>query len=96
MVKVVDPSKDEARILESLQRDLECPANHVVPCEVVRSDKFLAIMPRLVGVEILFYPKNLSSTLNAFDQLLEVRNNSGPHYEPLADIPSWPGNHLLA
>lgn len=95
-VKVIDPSKEEADILDSLQRDLACPSSHVVPCEVVRSDKFLAIMPRLVGVEILFYPKNLSSTLDVFDQLLEVRNNLGPHYEPFADIPSWPGNHLLA
>ena len=72
MVKLVDPSKDEARILESLQRDLECPANHVVPCEVVHSDRLLIIMPRLVQAGALFGLR-LSSALDAFDQILEVR-----------------------
>ena len=72
MVKVVDPSKDEARILESLQRDLACPANHVVPCEVIHSDRLLIIMPRLVQAGALFGLR-LSSALDAFDQILEVR-----------------------
>ena len=71
-VKIMDASKEEADILDSLQKDLACPTSHVVPCEVVYSDKTLAIMPCLAGVHILFYPRKIGSILDAFDQLLEV------------------------
>ncbi|TBU38322.1 hypothetical protein BD309DRAFT_994522 [Dichomitus squalens] len=61
VVKIVDPFKEEADILDSLQRDLACPASHVVPCDVVRSDKLLAIMPCLFSIEeLLFASEKLS------------------------------------
>ncbi|TBU22180.1 hypothetical protein BD311DRAFT_676699 [Dichomitus squalens] len=72
VVKIVDPSKEEADILDSLQRDIACPASHVVPCDVVRSDKLLAIMPCLSSIEeLLFTSEKLSNVLDMFDQLLE-------------------------
>ena len=71
VVKVIDPLKEEADILENLQQDLAHPKNHVIPCQVLRSDRVLAIMPRLECVEILFRHK-LSSMLKAIEQILEV------------------------
>ena len=68
----MDPCKDEADIVDSLQRNLANPANHVVPCDMIRSDKLLAIMPCLPGLEVLLYPRKLSTALDVFDQLLEV------------------------
>ena len=73
VVKIMDPSTDEADILDSLQEDLACPASHVVPCDVIRSDQLLAVMPRLPGTGVcLFQRRKVSSALDAFDQLLEV------------------------
>ena len=77
MVKIVNSSQEEADILDSLQKDRSCPASHVVPCEVVRSDKLLAIMPCLTAVYILLYPKRIDSALDTFDQLLEVSDEMG-------------------
>ncbi|TBU21686.1 hypothetical protein BD311DRAFT_706701 [Dichomitus squalens] len=72
VVKIVDPSTEEANILDSLQRDIACPASHVVPCDVVRSDKLLAIMPCLASIQVLLINlKKLSNVLDVFDQLLE-------------------------
>ncbi|EJF57884.1 hypothetical protein BD309DRAFT_1024482 [Dichomitus squalens] len=71
VVKIVDPSKEEADILDGLQRDLACPASHVGPCDMVRSDAFLAIMPYLTSVEYLLASRKLSTVLDVFDQLLE-------------------------
>ncbi|TBU36828.1 hypothetical protein BD309DRAFT_1024024 [Dichomitus squalens] len=72
VIKIVDPSTEEADILDSLQRDIACPASHVVPCDVIRSDKLLAIMPYLSSVHVLLLTsKKLSNVLDVFDQLLE-------------------------
>ena len=68
----MNPSQEEADILDSLQKDQSCATSHVIPCEVVRSDKVLAIMPYLTAVYILLYPKRIDSALDTFDQLLEV------------------------
>ena len=68
----MDPSTDEADILDSLQEDLACPASHVVPCEVIRSDQLLAIMPWLPATGVCLFRSNVGSALDAFDQLLEV------------------------
>ena len=72
VVKIMDPSTDEADILDSLQEDLACPASHVVPCDVIRSEQLLAIMPWLTAVDFLRFRRKVSCALDAFDQLLEV------------------------
>ena len=72
VVKIMDPSNDEADILDGLQGDLTCPASHVVPCDVIHSEQLLAVMPCLSGVYFLRSRRRVSSALDAFNQLLEV------------------------
>ncbi|TBU36830.1 hypothetical protein BD309DRAFT_984685 [Dichomitus squalens] len=79
VVKIINPYKEEADILDSLQRDLACPANHVIPCDLIHSDKLFAIMPCLTSVELLFTSK-ISSALDAFDQILEASDKGGIAY----------------
>ncbi|KAI0364402.1 hypothetical protein BV20DRAFT_1005889 [Pilatotrama ljubarskyi] len=48
VVKVLDLSTEELPIYERLLRDIHCPANHTLPCEILRSeDHPLLIMPLL-------------------------------------------------
>lgn len=76
-VKIVAPDSEEADIYDLLhQRDPASP-NHTLPCEVIRDDRTILIMPCLE--KILIDPKrrawDLVPMLDFFRQIVEVRPN---------------------
>ncbi len=77
VVKIVaEPeAKEEAAILEFLQRTLDSPDNHTIPCDVVHAEKTVLVMPYMPSMKA---PSPLDrhwleSFLDIAYQLLEVR-----------------------
>ncbi|KAM5541240.1 hypothetical protein V8D89_005169 [Ganoderma adspersum] len=50
VVKVLDPANEEEAIINRLQHDAS-PRNHLIPCELIRSDRSLLAMPYVHDVD---------------------------------------------
>ena len=77
VVKIVEPdAKDEAAICEFLQRALDEPDNHAIPCDVVHAEKTVLVMPYLPSMKAPSATLRgrlwLESFLGLAYQLLEV------------------------
>ena len=69
IVKIVQEGSSEARMYDILLPDLANPANHTLPCEIVRSDPPLLIMPK---AQSLCWVETAARIFDAFYQILEV------------------------
>ena len=77
VVKILNPANEEEAIINRLQRNTST-RNHVVPCEIIRSDPVVLIMPGLCEVdkpiELAVGPVMvLCSLLKVLHQIAEVR-----------------------
>ena len=72
IVKIVQEGSSEARMYDILLSDLDNPANHTLPCEIIRSDPPLLIMPK---VQSLCWVETAIQIFDAFYQILEVGNS---------------------
>ena len=77
VVKVLSPASEEEAVITRLQRD-RSSRNHPTPCEIIRSDPALLLMPSVCNVawpmrrESDFFIK-LCTLLKVFRQIAEVR-----------------------
>ncbi|PIL34764.1 hypothetical protein GSI_02551 [Ganoderma sinense ZZ0214-1] len=49
-VKILDPASEEEAIVDRLQRDTSS-RNHLIPCEIIRADRTLLVMPYVFRVD---------------------------------------------
>ncbi|PIL34760.1 hypothetical protein GSI_02547 [Ganoderma sinense ZZ0214-1] len=68
VVKVLDPASEEEAIIERLQRGTST-RNHLVPCEIIRSDCTLLVMPPILREKNPF--RMLCVMLKVFHQIAE-------------------------
>ncbi|KAM5541235.1 hypothetical protein V8D89_005164 [Ganoderma adspersum] len=97
VVKIVEPdAKEEAAICEFLQRTLENPDNHAIPCDVVHAEKTVLVMPYLPSMKAPspLHGRWLESFLELAYQLLEGINYL--HRKRIAHMDICPGNLLAA
>ncbi|KAI0676972.1 hypothetical protein C8Q78DRAFT_1000409 [Trametes maxima] len=73
VVKALDLNTEELSIYERLLRDVECPMNHTLPCEIVRAEHPLLIMPLLGTLNNRIYAESLTlrSHFRIFYELIE-------------------------
>ena len=73
IVKVVKEGSSEVQMYDILLSDLNDPANHTLPCEIIRSDPPLLIMPIAEDSRSL---RTAARTFDSFYQILEVSDIS--------------------
>ncbi|KAI0370821.1 hypothetical protein BV20DRAFT_943584 [Pilatotrama ljubarskyi] len=75
VIKILDLSTQELPIYERLLRNLDCPANHTLPCEIIRSDHPVLVMPMLSSIDASCIALDggtpLAPLFRAFHELVE-------------------------
>ena len=82
-MKVLNPANEEAAIIERLQHD-RSTRNHLIPCEIVRSDPTLLVMPSVPDIDGPIRRAEsplmkFCTILKVFHQIAEVRSIHTSH-----------------
>ncbi|PIL34758.1 hypothetical protein GSI_02545 [Ganoderma sinense ZZ0214-1] len=98
VVKVLNPANEEEAITDRLQHD-PSPRNHLIPCEIIRSDRSLLVMPyvREIDSPILRHSSpfmRLCVLLKLFHQIAEGVDHL--HRLRIAHIDLCFGNVMVA
>ena len=82
-MKVLNPANEEAAIIDRLQHD-RSTRNHLIPCEIVRSDPTLLVMPSVPDIDGPIRRAEsplmkFCTILKVFHQIAEVRSIHTSH-----------------
>ena len=94
VVKIIkEDSQSELDVYDYLLADINNPRNHTLPCEVIRGDVPILIMPhpRISAFEMKNYP----DVYYCMYQILEVSSTSTPHQRTFTPS-SWTGHRIHA
>lgn len=79
VVKITDPTSQEADIYDQLLRHAPASPNHTLPCQIIRSDvkSPVILMPYLQVLACSpLVDRDTATILDIFSQILEVSNGS--------------------